>query len=337
MKHSEARHGTRLVMWALAEAADPVTAICWVRQDWIQEVTRLSEREVREALRWLERNGEIETRQAQRGRVRVNVYRVIVGTYADVDVTDSPSPFRLLAPFSRPADIAARQDGDAQPVMEADVERTEVGRPAESAARQELGDRQGLPPATADDRQNSALTTGRIAPESSRVDERSVEPETRASSEALVPATADESEQESSHKQIVQALADGLNRKPATRSEHGRFGAAAAELHDAGATPAQVVKACRRWAQVWPNVVPTPQAIVTHWSLLHIPPARAAAAQAEQWVQEAAPSLEDFDQVAVAIESMRPTLGPELAGRLLASARTSWERRHADASVGSAA
>ena len=338
MKHSEARHGTRLVMWALAEAADPVTGICWVRQDWIQDVTRLSEREVREALRWLERNREIETRQAQRGRVRVNVYRVIVGTYADVDVTDSPSPFRLLEPFSRPADSAARQDGDAQPLADSDVSGTKSGRPADSAARGDLDDRQTLPPARSDDRQNTTLTTGRIGPKSSRVNERSVEPETRGSSEPLVPAEAGESEQATTHRQLVEALAEGLNRKPATRSEHGLFGAAAAELADAAATPALVLRACRRFAKIWPNVTPTPKAIVLHWSLLN-PPSKpsVAAAQAEQWVHETSPSLEDFDQVATAIESMRPALGNTHVDRLLAAARTNWERRHAAATVGSAA
>lgn len=338
MKHSEARYGARLVMFALADAADPDTGICWPRQEVLQETARLSDTAVREALRWLEQSGEIETRQAQRGRVRVNVYRVLVGSYALVDVTDAPIPFRLRTPFSRPSESDARGDDVAQPPGGSDLGRTEVGRPPDTGARGDRDDRPISAPATADDRRNSPLTTAGIAPKSSRVDERPKElSETRASNEALVPATTGKSEQ-TLHKQIVQALADGLNRKPTTRREHGRFGRVAAELAAAGATPEQVAKACRRWPQVWPNATATPDAIELHWSLLCPSPApAAAAAQAEQWVQEAAPTLEDFDQVAVAIDSMRSTLGPKLAASLLASARKNWERRHAEATVGSAA
>ena len=106
---SRAEDAAFVVLLAIADNAGHERPIAWPGQNELVRKARRSERAVRDGLRQLEELGEIETRQAKRGRVRFNVYRVTVGRYRDVEIRDEDVPFRLDQPFSRPAELAARQ------------------------------------------------------------------------------------------------------------------------------------------------------------------------------------------------------------------------------------
>jgi len=129
------------VMVALGDGGSKEEGITWITQETIAEFGRLdrprSIRAVRDAIGWLEEHDEIEIRQAQRGRRRINVYRVILGAYGEIDLTDRDLdlPFQLSEPFSRPADIAARRVVCLAERMGTDLASEGESRPAESAAR----------------------------------------------------------------------------------------------------------------------------------------------------------------------------------------------------------
>jgi DNA-binding Lrp family transcriptional regulator len=111
IQHSEAELGTRLVLFVLANHAwsDGVT---WISQKDMTHKARMSESSVRRAIRQLEEMGEIETRQAQRGKRRVNVYRIIVGEIRAVEPDYDRMPFELAEPFSATTgQIDRRSDG----------------------------------------------------------------------------------------------------------------------------------------------------------------------------------------------------------------------------------
>lgn len=97
LRESTSRCGARTVLMLLAHRAQ-ASGVCWPKQQRIADETALSERQVRRALAWLEENGEIEVRQAKRGRARVNVYRVLLGDPEEVDYDELP--FELVEPFS---------------------------------------------------------------------------------------------------------------------------------------------------------------------------------------------------------------------------------------------
>jgi len=78
MEESRSALGARLVGMVLSDAAGD-DGIVWLGQEKIAARAHLSERGVRDALRRLEELGELETRQAKRGRARVNVYRLRLG------------------------------------------------------------------------------------------------------------------------------------------------------------------------------------------------------------------------------------------------------------------
>jgi len=71
---------------------------------------RSADSTVRLAIKALEDAGEIEVRKVQRGRKRVNVYRVLCGHLADIEVTYEDLPFKLTEPFSRPPISGGRQE-----------------------------------------------------------------------------------------------------------------------------------------------------------------------------------------------------------------------------------
>jgi translation initiation factor IF-1 len=79
---------------------------------------------VRDAIRLARGEVEIETRQAVKGRARINVYRVLLGDFALVEVDEDELACRLLEPFSTPAEVAAMKAATA------------ARRPPESGARQ---------------------------------------------------------------------------------------------------------------------------------------------------------------------------------------------------------
>lgn len=167
LEHSQSEHGARLVAIALAEGASKEEGITWISQAEIARLTLLEERAVRDAIRWLEDNVEIETRKAQRGRRRINVYRLLVGRYALVDAAGDDLPFTLNTPFSLPADIAGRRIGLLAERMEGCPAGDEQARPADIAGREEPSRPADI---DADDRQFSSPRPANFAALSSLQD-----------------------------------------------------------------------------------------------------------------------------------------------------------------------
>ena len=93
--HEESEVGDRLVLIVLADSASD-DGITWLSQEGIAAKSRLSERHVRRCLQALEDRGEIAVRKAQRGRRRINVYRVEA---APLDPDYDRLPFALAEPF----------------------------------------------------------------------------------------------------------------------------------------------------------------------------------------------------------------------------------------------
>lgn len=69
---------------------------------------RCSEKSVERAVKTLVGMGELEVRRARRGRSWINVYRVVVGTVADLDVDYGRLPFQLDEPFSTHAELVSQ-------------------------------------------------------------------------------------------------------------------------------------------------------------------------------------------------------------------------------------
>lgn len=102
-EHSNATQGKRLTLIVLADAAGD-DGICWENQDNIAAKARLSRFQVIRCINQLADDGEIELRKVQRGRRRINVYRVLVPGLADPDY--ERLPFKLAEPFSANDDVA---------------------------------------------------------------------------------------------------------------------------------------------------------------------------------------------------------------------------------------
>lgn len=108
-EHSEAKLAGRLVLLALADSAHD-DGITWIGQELIAEKARVSEQTVRRVLRELELGGMIETRKAQRGKLRINTYRVNVPGLLEPDY--ERLPFDLDQPFTDDRAISSVVDGD---------------------------------------------------------------------------------------------------------------------------------------------------------------------------------------------------------------------------------
>jgi hypothetical protein len=100
-QHSKSVLAARLVLLVLADAAHD-DGVTWVSQEEIAAKTLAVDSTVRRVINDLVEAGEIEVRKAQRGRRRINVYRV---TFADVEPDYDALPFTLNEPFSTAADI----------------------------------------------------------------------------------------------------------------------------------------------------------------------------------------------------------------------------------------
>lgn len=100
--HSRAGLGSRLTIFALADAAHD-DGVTWISEEQLAHRTRLTERQVRNCLRNLEELGEVETRKAQRGRRRINVYHVVLPGLAAVEY--DRLPFDLPEPFTTGKDV----------------------------------------------------------------------------------------------------------------------------------------------------------------------------------------------------------------------------------------
>jgi len=96
-RHSGSTLGARLVLLALADMASS-DGIAWPSQQEIAKMARLSVPSVKRGIATLKEEGEIEIRQAQRGRRRINVYRVMLGQLAIPDY--ERLPFELDEPFT---------------------------------------------------------------------------------------------------------------------------------------------------------------------------------------------------------------------------------------------
>lgn len=171
-RHSIAQHGARLVALALADNAHD-DGVAFPSQQTIADKTLLSVAAVRDAIRWLEEHGELETRQAQRRRARVNVYRLLL---PGLDLPDYERlPFKLLEPFGLPPESSGSQEGDD--------DRQTGARPApESEATTARF--------CADHRQNGPTLKGRTSSRtlkdpSVEPSEKDVEPERPAAAAAL--------------------------------------------------------------------------------------------------------------------------------------------------------
>lgn len=131
LNHSQAKGTDRLVLIALADAANP-NGITWlplsppkaVGVDPTKCITHranCSKREAIRAIQQLEQQGEVEVRKAQRGQRRISVYRVSVGTYAKASVDYENLPFELKEPFGRGDNLAPRNGADTASLSGADV------------------------------------------------------------------------------------------------------------------------------------------------------------------------------------------------------------------------
>ena len=126
MDESNAELGARLVGMVMADAAG-ADGICWLGQVELARRTKLSERTVRDAIHRLEGLGEVETRLAQRGRRRINVYRIWCAAPPDYDRL----PFSVDEPFaSRPADSAGRDDRQSTTLTTGSSRPKRVGTPS---------------------------------------------------------------------------------------------------------------------------------------------------------------------------------------------------------------
>lgn len=115
LNHSTSAGADRLVLIALADAADPKNGITWlpiIPPKWekadpskcITHRANCSKATVIRALQALQESGEIQVRKAQRGQRRLNVYKVCVGLYAEVEVDYEDLPFVIKEPFTAPGD-----------------------------------------------------------------------------------------------------------------------------------------------------------------------------------------------------------------------------------------
>lgn len=98
LNKSLTEHGSRLVLIVLADSAQK-DGVSFLSQPLIAELARIDERTVRDAIDAAVELGELQVRKAQRGRRRINVYRVTVGTVMDYAVDYERLPFKLTEPF----------------------------------------------------------------------------------------------------------------------------------------------------------------------------------------------------------------------------------------------
>lgn len=136
LKESQAELGARLVGTVMAHAAGD-DGICWKSQENLTQECHLSVRGVRDAIRKLEELGEIETRKVQRGRSRVNVYRIWCADPPEYERL----PFTVKEPFSElpPAESAASDDrqSEARPPADHDHDDRQIAASTPLTERKE--------------------------------------------------------------------------------------------------------------------------------------------------------------------------------------------------------
>lgn len=146
---SQSRGVARNVLTVLADAAHP-DGVTWLPvtasksgdpSKCIAHRANASVRAVRASIVELVELGEIEVRQAQRGRARINVYRVVLGSAGEAEVDYTDLPFDLEQPFGRlSADSALSRGGDvvqfsSRPSAESVTDRVQFSSLDEPAQR----------------------------------------------------------------------------------------------------------------------------------------------------------------------------------------------------------
>lgn len=266
LEESSSVLGARLVALVLADAAHP-DGITWLGQTELRRRTRLSERAVRDGLRALEELDELESRKAQRGRRRINVYRVIVGAIGEVEPDYNDLPFALAAPFSRPADVAARReerDRQNPPVVTA-------GRPATVAA----DERQGLP-----------VPIGNRQEEPSTLSTKTVESALADRKNELEQRVADVFDACTAHVEPAPAI-------PVRRREYARL--VRLLVVEVGATPEEVERRANAYRkhETFGGVILTLAALVKWWHLFEFDRIVTVRDATEKYVRNVAHVLED--------------------------------------------
>jgi DNA-binding Lrp family transcriptional regulator len=138
LKYSQAMHDARLVLMVIADSAHD-DGITWISQSTLAEKALVTEQTVRRVIRELEKTGEIQTRKAQRGRRRINVYRVSLPGVEEPEYDDLP--FELVEPFTT-EDIVRSSNGDdrrSEPVTTEDLGRISAPTPLIGPVRGTVG------------------------------------------------------------------------------------------------------------------------------------------------------------------------------------------------------
>lgn len=293
LNHSEACGTDRLVLLALADAADPKNAVTWLpiepprheTSDGSKCIThraRCSKREVIRAIKALEQAGELQKRRAQRGQKRISVYKVCVGPYAGVDVDYDDLPFDLDEPFSTGCQIVTSS--------------TNTGSQEERVRGDEMS------PHEVTDQPPHGVTAYAGAEKT----EPSVEPSvdlTRDSDESLVPDTSGERARRRLEIELALTAELGVRSVTMTRSERGAWEVAIRDLLDVDADGQAVTARCGAYRGRWPEMALTPLALVRHWSLLGALIETARPSGFERWV-EAAPGMFSRDEALEIVADM---------------------------------
>lgn len=268
-KFSRAEHGALLTLLAIADSAHKDYGTSRLKQTSIASMTRLDVRAVRDAVRWLEEHLEIETRQAMKGRARLNVYRVILGEYEQAEVDPDDLGLRLLEPFSTVAELAERRaatNSDGRQILPV------VAGPTSGSFRSD--DRQFLP---------------------SHKEEPVLDQVTEEANASSVPAGAGERETRKQEISLALSALLGLELRGMTRAERSKWETAIAQLVKVGATRAQVEARCVAYRAIWPSVRLTAWALVTHWSELGAAVVSGAGADPVAAWCERAPEMFELD------------------------------------------
>jgi hypothetical protein len=105
---------------------------------------------------------------------------------------------------------------------------------------------------------------------------------------------ADAGERDRRRSEITLALSAALVSKTSTltRPERRRWHVVVADLVNVGATAAEVTERCAAYRLIWPEMKLTPNALVSHWSMLgtHVEIA-AADDPLERWFELSVPML----------------------------------------------
>ena len=99
LRLSKSETATRLVAVVIADVAHH-DGVGWLDQREVATRANVSVPSVKRGVAWLVEHGELEVRKVQRGRRRVNVYRVLLGEVAEQPVEYDRLPFDVDPPFS---------------------------------------------------------------------------------------------------------------------------------------------------------------------------------------------------------------------------------------------